>query len=43
MGIPYEQTVEYNQKQAILNKRAARYKEETGLVGDIGYCFQTMI
>jgi len=42
MGIPYEQTEEYNQKQAILNERAARFKAETGFVGDIGYSYQTM-
>jgi len=42
MGIPYEQTEEYIQKQAILNERAARFKAETGFVGDIGYSYQTM-
>lgn len=42
MGLHYEQTEEYTQKQAILNERAARFKAETGFVGDIGYSYQTM-
>ncbi|MFA6976404.1 MAG: T9SS type A sorting domain-containing protein [Mesotoga sp.] len=42
MGIPYEQTVEYNQKQAILNERAVRFKAETGFEGDITFNHQDM-
>jgi len=42
MGVPYEQTEEYNQKQAILNERAARFKAETGFEGDITYNYQYM-
>jgi len=42
LGIPFEQTEEYNQKQAILNERAARFKAETGFVGDISYNLQGM-
>ena len=42
MGIPYEQTVEYNQKQAILNERAVRFKAETGFEGDITFNHQYM-
>jgi hypothetical protein len=42
LGLPYEQTEEYNQKQAILNERAARFKAETGFVGDISYNLQGM-
>lgn len=42
MGIPYEQTEEYTQKQAILNERAARFKAETGFAGDISYNLQSM-
>ncbi|NLK49979.1 MAG: hypothetical protein GX294_04960 [Candidatus Cloacimonetes bacterium] len=41
-GIPYEQTEEYKQKQAILNERAARFKAETGFEGDLVYSHQTM-
>jgi len=42
MGIPYEQTEEYAQKQAVLDERAARFKAETGFVGDISYNLQSM-
>jgi len=42
MGIPYEQTEEYAQKQAVLDERAARFKAETGFVGDISYNLQGM-
>lgn len=42
LGIPFEQTEEYTQKQAILNERAARFKAETGFEGDIGYNYQYM-
>ncbi len=42
LGIPFEQTEEYNQKQAILNERAARFKAETGFEGDIAYNYQYM-
>jgi len=41
MAVPYEQTEEYRQKQAILNERAARFKAETGFEGDIGYNYQS--
>jgi len=37
MAVPYEQTEEYRQKQAILNERAARFKAETGFKGDFQY------
>lgn len=37
MGIPYEQTAEYAQKQAILNERAAKFKAETGFKGSISF------
>jgi len=40
IGLPYEQTEEYIQKQAILNERAARFKAETGFEGDITYNYQ---
>ncbi|MDY0127465.1 MAG: T9SS type A sorting domain-containing protein [Candidatus Cloacimonadaceae bacterium] len=42
MGIPYEQTEEYTQKQAILNERAVRFKAETGFEGDITFNHQDM-
>ena len=42
MGIPYEQTEEYSQKQAILSERAVRFKAETGFEGDITYNHQYM-
>jgi len=42
MGIPYEQTEEYTQKQAILNERAVRFKAETGFTGDVGHSTRTM-
>ncbi len=42
LGIPYEQTEEYAQKQAFLNERAARFKAETGFEGSIAYNYQTM-
>ena len=42
IGLPYEQTEEYIQKQAILNERAARFKAETGFEGDITYNYQYM-
>jgi len=42
MGISYEQTEEYTQKQAILNERAVRFKAETGFEGYIGYNLQSM-
>ncbi len=41
-GIPYEQTEEYKQKQAILNERAAKFKAETGFEGYLVYSHQTM-
>jgi hypothetical protein len=37
LGVPYERTEEYAQKQAILNERAARFKAETGFKGSISY------
>jgi len=40
MAVPYEQTEEYRQKQAILNERAARFKAETGFEGSITYNHQ---
>jgi hypothetical protein len=42
IGLPYEQTEEYIQKQAILNERATRFKAETGFEGDITYNYQYM-
>ncbi len=42
MGISYEQTEEYTQKQAILNERAVRFKAETGFEGYIGNNLQSM-
>lgn len=41
-GIPYEQTEEYAQKQAILNERAARFKAETGFNGNLEYDLKGM-
>lgn len=40
MAVPYEQTEEYRQKQAILNERAAKFKAETGFEGSITYNHQ---
>jgi hypothetical protein len=42
LGVPYERTEEYAQKQAILNERAARFKAETGFEGSISYNHQYM-
>lgn len=42
-GIPYEQTEEYAQKQAILNERAARFKAETGFNGSLRSGHSSMI
>jgi len=42
MGIPYEQTAEYAQKQAILDERAARFKAEAGFEGDLTYSHHDM-
>lgn len=41
-GTPYEQTEEYRQKKEILDARAAKFKAETGFVGDIAYSYQYM-
>jgi len=42
IGLPYEQMVEYNQKQAVLDERAARFKAETGFEGELTYNYYDM-
>ncbi len=42
MAVPYEQTEEYRQKQAILNERAARFKADTGFKGNLEYDYNDM-
>ncbi len=42
MGLPIEQTEEYDRKRAILDELAERFKAETGFVGEISYNLQSM-
>ena len=42
LGAPCEQTNETAAKQAILSEKAARFRIETGFVGDIGFSHQSM-